>query len=443
MKTSEVCLRRTTPHADYWRVWIDRVITESPEGQQESELHPRLTVISSADRTRRREVYERIIGALQVRPGTTLHVRTEFGDSITAKRGLHGGSALFHTNNNLPIASDEGGLGIVGQLNSSHDMDGHLELFHVTTEQLFARNTTDKDLLAVASAPLDQLFELAARITKDEQELNAASDKRSTLHEQMNERASKEQSMNDKLQDLFDSRRSGNNFATAALGLVGLGLVAALFLNPRIGLAMCAVGLLAAAVGWFRQRSAGEDAEIASEALEIQLGRVDELFNTHDLSRSRSRAEENLADSRATWHSIAGYAEPSILLKDRPRIEELASHLRLIRNEQVEVPGDTSLLTGFASLLAELNRRFPAERVPLLVDDVFAIVEPQYHAVMRELLLRASHRRQVVLESADLVVTKWAAVEAVGGDALLITDHEIDVEPIIASAVGPEAGTTV
>jgi hypothetical protein len=109
----------------------------------------------------------------------------------------------------------------------------------------------------------------------------------------------------------------------------------------------------------------------------------------------------------------------------------------------VEVQGDTTLLVGFSSLLAELNRRFPAERVPLLVDDLFDSVPTQYHGVMRELLLRASHRRQVVLESSDMTVTKWAAVEAVGGDALLITDHEIDVEPIIEQAVANETGSTV
>lgn len=93
------------------------------------------------------------------------------------------------------------------------------------------------------------------------------------------------------------------------------------------------------------------------------------------------------------------------------------------------------MLVGFATLLAELNRRFPAERVPLLIDDLFAEVAPQYHGVLRDLILRGSHRRQVILETGDLHVAKWAAVEAVGGDALLLSDFNIDVEPIINDAV--------
>ncbi len=443
MKTSQVWLREANPRADKVSVWIDRIVTESAGGPQEIDLHPRLTVISSADMGRRREAYERILGALQAKPGSTLHVRTEYGDSITATRGLQGGAALFDTNNNLPIASDDRGLGIVGQLNYSHDMAGHLELFHVTPERLLARAKTDKDLISVANAPLDQLFELAARITEDQEELSATRDKRSTLHDQITERENKEQSLNSKLEDFSEQKKKITIFGLISMGLVLAGIAVAFLVMPLIGLVMCVAGLIVAAIGRFKKGSDSDSAEIAGEALEIQLGRVDELFDTHSLSRSRRSAEENLADSRATWRSLAGNADPSILLKDRPRIEELASHLQLIKNEPVDVKGDTSLLVGFASLLAELNRRFPAERVPLLVDDLFTVTEPQYHAVLRELLLRASHRRQVVLESADLVVTKWAAVEAVGGDALLISDYDIDVEPIIQSVVGPETDTTV
>lgn len=424
-------------------MWIDRIVTESAEGPQEIDLHPRLTVISSTDQVRRREAYERILGALQAKPGSTIQVRTEYGDNITATRGLQGGAALFDTNNKLPIASEDRGLGIVGQLNYSHDMAGHLELFHVTPDRLRARETTDKDLISVAQAPLDQLFELAARITNDELELSQTQDRRSTLHEHIRERETKEQTINTKLEDYTEERRKITVFAMAAMAVVAVGVAAALLVHPILGLVLCVIGSMVAAFGRLRQRGEGEEAEIAGEALEIQLGRVNELFDTHSLSRTRRSAEENLADSRATWRSLAGNAEPAILLKDRPRIEELASHLQLISNEPVEFQGDASILVGFASLLAELNRRFPSERVPLLVDDLFSVVEPQYHAVLRELLLRASHRRQVVLESADMVVTKWAAVEAVGGDALLITDHEIDVEPIIQQAVGPEGGATV
>ena len=170
----------------------------------------------------------------------------------------------------------------------------------------------------------------------------------------------------------------------------------------------------------------------------MQLDRLDELFNTTALTQNRRTAEGGLAESREQWRSIAGDAEPSVLLKDRPRIEELSRHLQLIRNAAVDTPGDTSILVGFASLLAELTRRFPAERVPLLVDDLFPEVAPQYHALTRELLLRASHRWQVVVETSDLTSTKWAAVEAVGSNALVITDYDIDVEPIIADAVSAE-----
>lgn len=424
-------------------MWIDRIVTESPEGPQEIDLHARLTVISSADKARRREAYDRILNALNAQPGSTIEVRTEFGDSITAQRGLQGSSALFYTKNNLSIASDERGLGIVGQLNYSHDMAGHLELFHVTADRLRARVTTDKDLISIAQAPLDQLFELADRITNDEAKLSVTSDRRSSLSETIRERESKEESLNTQIEDFFETRRKITVFAYAAMALVAAGIAAAFLVHPIAGLGLCVLGSFVAAFGRLKQKSDSAEADIKGEALEVQLGRVDELFDNHDLSRNRRSAEENLADSHATWRSIAGNADPSILLKDRPRIEELASHLRLITNENVVVEGDTSILVGFASLLAELTRRFPAERVPLLVDDLFAEVDPQYHAVLRELVLRASHRRQVVLESADLVVTKWAAVEAVGGDALLITDHDIDVEPIIQQAVGPVADPTV
>ena len=422
-------------------VWIDRIITESAEGLQEIELHPRLTVISSADHVRRREAYERVLGALQAKPGSTIEVRTEYGDSITAKRGPQGGAALFDSSNNLPVSSDDRGLGIVGQLNYGHDMASHLELFHVTAARLQQRSQTDKDIIGIANAPLDQLFELASRITADEQSLNVTQDKRSTLSESMRERAEQEASITEQLEEQNSGKRKITVFALVAMVFVAIGVAVALLVNPIFGLPICVLGLLLSGFGHFKSR--GDEEDYGSQAADIQLGRVNELFDTHDLSRSRRSAEQALADSRATWRGLAGNTEPSILLKDRPRIEELASHLRLISNEQVASPADTSILVGFASLLAELNRRFPAERVPLLVDDLFTSVDPQYHSVLRELLLRASHRRQVVLESADVVVTKWAAVEAVGGDALLITDHEIDVEPIIQQAVGPEANPTV
>jgi len=443
MKTLPFRLTEGGRCAEGFIVWIDRIVTESPEGAQEIGLHPRLTVISSDDAARRLEAYQRILGALQAKPGTTIEVRTEFGDSITATRGPSGGAALFDTNNNLPISSDDRGLGIVGQLNHSQDMAAHLSLFHVTADSLRNRTTTDKDLIAVAQAPLDQLFELAARITNDEQQLNVTRDRRSSLSESIRERESEEESIKQQIEDRGEEKRKITVFALAAMALVILGLAAAFLFNVVLGLGLCVAGLIISGIGRIKNKPDEVDAEIQGKALEIQLGRVDELFDTHDVSRNRRDAEQALADSRATWRSLAGNAQPSVLLKDRPRIEELASHLQLIQNEQVDMQGDTTLLVGFASLLAELNRRFPAERVPLLVDDLFAEVEPQYHAVTRELLLRASHRRQVVLESADLVVAKWAAVEAVGGDAWLISDREIDVEPIIEQAVGRGAADAV
>jgi len=317
-------------------------------------------------------------------------------------------------------------------------MAAHLQLFHVNSAALRQRATDDKDLIAVAQAPLDQLFELAARITNDEQNLNVTRDRRSSLSESIRERESEEENIKQQLETRGEEKRKITVYALAAMGLVALGLAAAFLVHLLLGLGLCIVGLCISGYGRIQNKPDDVDAEIQGKALEIQLGRVDELFDNHDLSRNRRDAEQALADSRATWRSLAGNAQPSVLLKDRPRIEELASHLQLISNEPVQMAGDTTILIGFASLLAELNRRFPAERVPLLVDDLFVDVEPQYHAVLRELILRASHRRQVVLESADLVVTKWAAVEAVGGDAMLITDHEIDVEPIIQQAVGPE-----
>ena len=153
-------------------MWIDRIITDSSSGTQSIELHPRLTVISSSDVARRREAYERVLTALQGQPGSTVEARTEFGDHITATRPLQGGAALFDTNNQLPVRSEDRGLGIVAQLNYGQHMASHLELFHVTSDRLRARAETDVDFIQLAQTPLDQLFELAARITADERDLN-------------------------------------------------------------------------------------------------------------------------------------------------------------------------------------------------------------------------------------------------------------------------------
>lgn len=440
----ELCLKPHCRHAEVPSVWIDRIVTDTPEGPHTVELHPRLTVISSADTVRRRETYERVLGALRAQPGSTIEVRTEYGDRVTASRPLEGGAALFDSKNNLPIRTDDRGIGIVGQLNYGQDMASHLELFHVTTDRLRSRAQTDVDLIRLAQTPLDQIFKLAAKITSDERDLNETRSRGSDLSNTIRERETREESIHQQLEEKFQEQQKVRSFGLASVTMVIAGIAAAVTAGLALGALLCAIALVLAGVGRYQNKHADtDDGEIMGQALDIQLGRVGELFDTHDLSRNRRAAEQSLADSHATWRSIAGNAKPSVLLLDRPRIEELASHLRLIENEPVEVQGDTTLLVGFASLLAELNRKFPAERVPLLVDDLFESLPSNYHAVLRELILRASHRRQVVLESADMVVTKWAAVEAVGGDAMLITDHDIDVEPIIQQAVASEDTTTV
>ncbi len=425
-------------------MWIDRIISDSPEGRKGIELHERLTVISSTDSTRRRDAFEQILRAMSAHPGSTIEVHTEFGDNITAHRAADGSTSLFDTLNTFPVDSDDRSLGVVSQLNSPQDMATHLELFHVTADRLRARVDRDADVIRLAQTPLDQLLELAAKITADEKNLDKTHDRRSDLSNSMREREGMEESMDLQLEEKFEEQQKVRSFGIASLVIIVVGMTVAMTTSLMFGALLCAAALGLAAVGHLQGRNVDtEGGEIMGQALDIQLGRVSELFDNHDLSRHRRDAEQLLADSHATWRSIAGNSSHSVLLSDRPRIEELASHLRLIANEPVEVQGDTTLLVGFSSLLADLNRRYPAERVPLLIDDLFDSVPTQYHAVMRELLLRASHRRQVVLETSDMTVTKWAAVEAVGGDALLITDHEIDVEPIIEQAVASDASPTV
>lgn len=440
----QLCLKHLVFGAEVHLVWIDRIITQSQGDQKTLDLHERLTVISSADTERRREAYERVISALHSHPGTALELRTEVGDHITALRPAEGAPSLFGTKTKLPYRSDDAGLGIVGQLNYPQDMKSHMRLFHVTTDRLRARVVNDADLIQLAHTPLDQLFSLASKIAEDEQALSEARTRRTDLSNSMLERESLEAVLSDELEVKVEEQKKVRTYGVASMGVVAAGVVVAALFSQVLGAILCAVALALAAVGRYQNKHADTDgSEIMNQALEIQLGRVGELFDTHDLSRHRRAAEQSLADSHATWRSIAGNSSPAILLSDRPRIEELSSYLRLIDNEPVEIQGDTTLLVGFASLLAELNRRFPAERVPLLVDDLFQSVPTQYHAVMRELLLRASHRRQVILESADTVVTKWAAVEAVGGDAMLISDYDIDVEPIIEQAIASEPTPTV
>ena len=345
-------------------------------------------MISSADEAKRRVPFDRVVQALQVSPGTTMEVRTDYGDTISAHR-TNESNSLFDTRTKLPIHGDDRSLGMVGWLNDPTQMAAHKNLFHVSSQSLRTRVKDDADLIRLSQTRLDKLFELAAQITTAEEAVAQVRNERSELSESKREREERERRVHEELD------------AQKKKGILGL----------------------------FRGKK-GDTSN--TEASDLQLGRLDELFNTQHLVSDRRSAEEELENSWEEWRSIAGEAEPSVLLRDRPRIEELASHLELISLAEVASPGDTSILVGLASILAELSRRFPAERVPLLVEDLFGEVQPQYHPLLRELLLRASHRRQVVLETADLEVAKWAAVEAVGSDALLITDYDIDVEPIIA-----------
>lgn len=422
--------------ADSGLVWIDRVISQSPEGPSSTDLHERLTVIASADAARRRAPYSRVHAALQAQPSTTLEVRTEYGDRVTAVRSGDGSSALFETTTKLPVHQEDRGLGIVGHLNAPQEMAKLLPLLHVTPASLRQRAVTDADLVTLARTPLDQLFDLASKISASEAVLTDAKSKRSDLSNSIREYEAEEESLAQRVDEHDEGQKKIQTVSIAAFAMVAAGVAVALVLNlPTVGAAICGGALIVAGVGYVWNRKASQNS-VESEALGFQLGRVDQLFDTHTLTRSRRAAEESLAENVAEWRSIAGNAKPSALLTDRTRIEELASHLRLIDNENVE--GDTTILIGFASLLAELNRRFPAERVPLLIDDLFPEVQPQYHGLLRELITRASHRRQVVLETGDITSAKWAAVEAVVGDALLISDFDIDVEPIISEAVAAE-----
>jgi len=382
--------------------------------------------------------YRQVFAALQVAPGTSLEVQTEYGDRVTAQRRADGAQALYDTNTKLPVRSDDRGLGVVSQLNNSEEMRSHLDLFHATESRLRQRAASDASLIALARTPLDQLFALASKITADEAALSETRTRRSDLSDTIREREEREQSLEDRIEENSDGARKIQRFTVISIVLVIIGLAVAFLVTQLAGAAICALGLVVAAGGHILNRKVESAADVEGQAIDIQLGRVDELFNTHTLSRSRRDAEESLAESVAQWRAIVGNIKPTTLLTDRPRIEELASHLRVIDNEDV-APADTSVLVGFASMLAELNRRFPAERVPILVDDLFPQLAPQYHGALPDLILRASHRRQVIVETGDLSVAKWAAVEAVGGDALLLSDFDIDVEPIINQAVAVES----
>ena len=430
-----------SPTAEPFCVWIDRVFFNSPQGPSVTDLHERLTVIASAEAARRRQPFDQVFAAIAVTPGSSMEVRTEYGDAVTVERRVDG-SAMYETNTKLPVRAGDSDLGLVGQINTRNEMAQLVELFHATPARLRSRVSTDADLISLARTPLDQLFSLASRITADETALSETSTKHSDLSDTMKEREIREQSIIEQFDVHTEESKKIQVFTWISLAVVAIGIAVAVLASPIVGGALCGLALLLAAFGHFQNKKIERNGGIDGQVADIQLGRVDEMFNNHDLTRSRRAAESSLSESIAEWRSIAGNAKPSALLTDRTRIEELASHLRLIDNENVE-SADTTLLVGFASLLAELNRRFPAERVPLLVDDLFFEVAPQFHGVLRELIMRASHRRQVVLETGDLTVAKWTAVEAVGGDALLISDFDIDVEPIINQVMAAETQSNV
>lgn len=422
-------------------MWIDRIISDSPEGPQVTDLHERLTVISSADPAKRRGAFDRIVRALHVAPGSTLEVRTGYGETVSAHRTTEG-TALFDTRSKLPIDSQDRSLGIVGWLNNPQQMQAHIGLFHVNAEQLQARAEQDAELIHLAQTPLDQLFALADHITTAEAALADVRVQRTDLSESKRERETREQTLHAELDARREEQKRGQFLTFGALGIAVIGVIAALLVSLPIGLGLVVVAAAIALIAKFLARREADDGANA-EALEIQLGRVDELFDTQNLTRNRRTAEEELAQSWEKWRSIAGDAQPSVLIKDRRRIEELASHLQLISHGPVAPLGDKSVLVGLASLLSELTRRFASERVPLLIDDPFQAVISQHHPILRELLLRASHRRQVVLETEDIEATKWAAVEAVGGQAFVLTDYDINADRIIEEAVSTDATPNV
>ncbi len=413
-------------------VWIDRIVSETPEGPDLLELHPRLTVISSTDEERRRGAFERIFRALRAKEGTHLEVRTEYGDRFAALRPKDQEATLVDPARERPVDPTTNGLGIVGQLNSPEEMAVHLRLLHVSVSSLRDRVVTDREMLALARTPIDQLWTLANNIQTDRETLNMTRDRGTDISAAAEERESREVVVSELLALRAENARKFQSMFIGA-GIVGVIAVGTLLLSSRLlGALFLFVAAAVAAAGWYF-KSAVEDSDehddLPGSEFDVQIGRINEMFDTHSLSRKEREAQQDLTASLEMWRELAGSAKPDVLIKERPRIEELASHIRLIDNEPVEGVAETEreLLYGFASLLAELGRRFPAERVPLLIDDLFGAVDPQYHSVLRELLTRASNRRQVILESADDTVAQWAAAEAVAGDALLITDQPVSV----------------
>ena len=429
-------------------VWIDRVITEQPEGPDLLELHPRLTVIASPDHERRLTAFNRIRAAVDGNEGSHLEVRTETGESVVALRALGDRPTLIDPLRQAPFHPDEmTRLGIAGQLNDYAAMARHLQVLHVSKDRLIQRSLSDEAWLSLARTPIDQLWTIANSIQADRETLSLTEEQESEFSAAAAERADREAEVAEILAIKADTDRRH----LVVSGIAGVVLLAALYviltMNPVFGapLLLLGAGLAGYAAMLIRnkdllERHAEVEEQFGGSELGVQLGRVDELFDNHSLARRQSEARANLARSQKIWSELAGNAEPSVLISERQRLEELAGHLRIIDNEVIGNPNpiDEQVLHGFASLLAELSRRFPVERVPLFVDDLFSEVGPEYHSALRELIVRASHRRQVILESADYETAQWAAAEAIGGNGLLITDQNVapaETAPVAGEAV--------
>jgi hypothetical protein len=406
------------------------------------ELHPRLTVIASPDHQRRLEAYGRITAAMHGTSGSHLEVKTETGEAVVALRSADQAPSLIDPLRQQAFHPDEQvRLGIAGQLNDSTAMERHMNVLHASKARLAQRAISDQHLIALAQTPIDQLWAIANSIQTDRETLEMTEEQETEFSAAAAERATREAEVSEVLAQKADTDRKHLVFSAAAGATLLLALYVILTMNPLYGapLLLVGAGLAAFAAKLIRNkdlnsRHADIEEQFGGSVLGVQLGRVDELFDNHSLARRQTEARANLARSEKIWHELAGDADPEILIRERQRLEELAGHLRIVDNELVEVTNteDKDLLVGFASLLAELTRRFPVERVPLFVDDIFSELTPEYHSALRELIIRASHKRQVVLESADFETAQWAAAEAIGGNGILITDQ--DVTPLEASA---------
>jgi len=418
-------------------VWIDRVVTELETGPDVLELHPRLTVLSSTDRKRRRAPFDRVSRALLGDRGSHLELRTENDDPVVALRPADGEAQLINPELEDPLTAEElARSGVVAQLNSAAPMVTLMKLLSVSTSALRQRAYDDEDLIKLAQTPLDQLWTVAQEIQANREAVSHTEMQGTDLHEAVRERESIEETFSDMLQKKETHARRNKLLYLGAGGALAVAALVAASFNPFFAVPFIVVGALLGVAGYItaRNRSLEEShAELTDQfggtGFGVQLGRLDELFNTNSIYRKQREARDNLDRSMEIWRRLAGAADPKVLVRERPRIEELAGHIRIINNEQAVEPGsdDHRVLLGFASLLAELTRRFPSERVPLLIEDVFADLHVDYHPALRELIQRATHRRQVVLETADTSVAQWVAAEAVAGQALLITDQPISV----------------